>query len=863
MRHHPILVICLTMLVASAAIQPAYASRHYPASSPSTPLRSPIPQTQQPPEIYQDQWELDTVLDWQDGFVENVLVTNNDGGELRLDADLLEGRFITRPYTTTFDLNAIGAFWRAELPEDTDMLLEVRGRSSTPALYLKNYTDADGEPGWTAWQPLITADARSRSDDGAFATANVLAFPSDTRYLQLRVSFTSEVLNASPLLNEITIAYLNTVQGPPQAAGLPRTPIIFGEDTLTPRPQHISRATWSAQRIAAQPNYHTPMGIMLYQLDILPGVEKPLPFLRALVAYQTKVLGWDDLAYHYLIDEDGNLYEGRIGGPTSTIPRLSGGDNAIHIAFIGNLQAAPSEPAQQTLTHLLSWLCQAYDIPAIGHHPVVVGDEYISRDNITAHRLIVPEAPDPSQAWIDLLPSLREQADTMTTRARWYFPEGNVRDYVQNLTFLNMGTTAANVGLSLMYAGATTPLVHDLTVPGQGHSIIQVNDIISGTASLSAIVAANQPIIAERSMQLSSDINVNTGTPQLSRIWYFPEGSTDKPFLTYLVLFNPHTVDTEAIITYMKGDGNQAEQRVMIRAQQRLVVTVNDVLPGVGFGTRVIASRPIAAERTMRFGPGESGVHMGPGITELSRWWFFAEGTTDPPFVMRLLVLNPHPQPSHTTITFMTPDGTSLKRNYAIPPTTRLVVDVNEVVPTLGIATIVESDRPVAAERALYFDARQLETEVVTTPAPTTTPLTDTVATTPTETTSLTTSLLMATNAAPMAGMVSFGATQPSYTWYFAHGTTSNANQYLLLGNPSRSQAQVTIECVLDDGSRETQRIVMPSESRYTFAVHDYYPDQPVISCKVQSTQRIVAERSIYTTGEWHGGSTSSGIPGE
>jgi hypothetical protein len=801
------------------------------------------------------------VLDWQDGFVDQVLVTNNDGGELRLDANQLAGSFLSRPYSTTFDLNAAGAFWRATIPEDTNMVLELRGRTSTPDFHFTTYAEANSEPGWTAWQPLITADARSKADDGAFATPSVLAFPADTRYLQLRVSFTSAVLNASPLLHEITIAYMNTMQGPPLATGLPRVPIIFGKDTLTPRPQMISRATWSVQRTAAQPNYHTPTGMLLYQLDVPPDVDKPLPFLRALATYQTMVLGWDDLTYHYLIDQAGNLYEGRVGGPTTNIPRLSGGDNAIHIALIGSMEAAPSDVAVQTLTHLLAWLCQTYDISSLGHHSVVVDDTYLSRDNITAHRLIEPEASDPTQAVLDMLPTLRNQADALVTRARWYFPEGNVRDYGQNLTLFNTGTTQADVVLSLLYGGGATPLVHHLSLPGQGHAIVHVNEIISGTASLSAIVDANQPIIAERSMQLTSDINVNTGTPQLSRIWYFPEGSTDKPFRTYLVLFNPHTVDTEAIITYMKGDGTQAEQRVMIRAQQRLVVTVNDVLPGVGFGTRVIANRPIAAERTMRFGPNESGVHMGPGITELSRWWFFAEGTTNPPFIMRLLVLNPHPQPSHTTITFMTPDGTSLKRNYAIPPTTRLVVDVNEVVPTLGIATIVESDRPVAAERALYFDARQLETDAVTTtPLTPTDMLTATATLTPTNSTD---SLLLAANAAPMAGTVSFGATAPAYTWYFAHGTTVNAIQYLLLGNPSRTQAQVTIACVLDDGSMETQRIVMPSESRYTFAVHDYYPDQPIISCKVQSTQRIVAERSIYTTGDWHGGSTSSGIPGD
>lgn len=872
MRSYLLVFVCLIVLTTATTMthQPVVA---HPASdqnplasltSTTARLHAMLPQTQQEPQALTDMLPIDTVIDWQNGFLDNTLITNNDGGELRLDVDQTAGMFISRPLSTTFDLNAAGAFWRADIPDDTNLVLELRGRSSTPDMLIETFAAANAEPGWTSWQPLIAADARSKADDGAFANPDVLEFPPDTRYLQLRVSLSSDRAKASPILNEITIAYLNTMQGPPAAQGLPRAPIIFGPDTLTPRPMHIPRTKWSARRIAAQMDYQTPFGIILYQIDANPSADMLLPLLRSLATYQTAVLGWDDMTYHYLIDQAGNIYEGRMGGPNSNIARLSGGDTSIHIGLINNLDADLSTAARETLTHLLAWLCQAYDIAPLEQHAVVRNNRYTMRENIAAHNTFEPQAPDPGAPVRELLPALRSEVDQAMTRSRWYFPEGNVQEYRQSMTFFNTSSRAAEVTVELLSGQTTTPLTESITLTARGHATLQVNDILSGTASLSAIVNSNRPIIAERNMQLPTDINVNSGVSELSRIWYFPEGSTDDPFSTYLVLFNPHEGDTNAIITYMKGDGTQAEQRVLIRAQQRVVITVNDVLPGVGFGTRIIASRPIAADRTMRFGPGNSGMHMGPGITELSRWWFFAEGTTDPPFIMRLLVLNPNAQPSHTTITFMTPDGTSLKRNYAIPPTTRLVVDVNEVVPTLGIATIVESDRPVAAERALYFDARQLETESVsaTTPSPTTSAVV-TSTTNTTDTATLTETLSLAANAAPMAGTVSFGATQPSYSWYFAHGTTLDAQEFLLLGNPDRAQAQVTVSCVLDDGSVETQEIVMPSESRYTFAVHDYYPDQPVISCMVESTQRIVAERSIYQLGETHGGSTSSGVAGE
>lgn len=808
-----------------------------------------LPQDQLPPEVQKDSWHLDTVIDWQQGFLDQVLITNNSGGELRLDAKQTEGRFISQPFSTTFALNAVGAFWRAQVPDQTSLLLEVRGRSTPPAQGLESYDQAEQEAGWSTWQPMIAAESRSKADDGAFAIPSVLAFSPDTTFLQFRATFASDVSNASAVLDEITLVYFNTMQGPAAASGLPRVPVLAGPDTLTPRPLLIARTTWSTQRVAAQSSYSRPAGIVLYQIDAAGDAATVLPLLRALMVYQIDVLGWDDMTYHYLVDEAGMLYEGRLGGPASTISRLSGGDNAIHIAVIEQLDAPVSEPAQVTLTKLIAWLCQAYDIDPQDEHAVAMGETYSTHENITAHRMFEPEAPEPGDALLNMLPTLREEADRSAVRARWYFPEGNVDAYRQTLAFFNPSRTEAVVETHIHTENNGMAVSEESLVAAHGHTNLVINDVISPTMSVSAIVEANEPIIVERSMQLPTDINANAGVAELSRIWYFPEGSTDDTFRTYLVLFNPHTVDTEATITYMKGDGRQAEHRVLIGALQRLVVTVNDILPGVGFGTRVIASRPIAAERTMRFGPGESGMHMGPGITTLSRWWFFAEGTTEPPFIMRLLILNPNAQASQTTVTFMTPDGTTLKRNYAIPPTTRLVVDVNEVVPALGIATMVESDRPVAVERALYFDASELELAVG---------LEETL--TVTATAELTATSQMA---ARMAGTVSAGAIRPAYSWQFAYGTTMDARYYLLLSNPDRSQARVSIECNLSDGSSEMHTVVMPAEARYTFPVHDYYPDESSTSCVVRSTQPIVAERSVYANGQSHGGSTSSGVPGE
>jgi hypothetical protein len=266
---------------------------------------------------------------------------------------------------------------------------------------------------------------------------------------------------------------------------------------------------------------------------------------------------------------------------------------------------------------------------------------------------------------------------------------------------------------------------------------------------------------------------------------------------------------------------------VQIPPFTRRVVVVSDRLPGAVFGTRVIASQPIVAERTMIFGPNATpttgGVHTSPGVGQLSRRWFFAEGTTEPPFQMSILVLNPNAQSASVAVTFLTQDGTSLTRRYAIPPTTRLAINVNEVVPSLGVATTVTADRLVAAERSLVWRGGA-------------------------------------------AGTAGPGAAAPAFGWRFADGRTSGEfQQYLLLSNPNQGQARVTVDFVLANGSRAAQAVVMPGGSRYTMAVHELYPNQQAISATVRSTQPIVAERSLYqgppAAETSRGGATSLGVP--
>ncbi|NTV62684.1 MAG: N-acetylmuramoyl-L-alanine amidase, partial [Oscillochloris sp.] len=216
---------------------------------------------QQAPQVQVGSWTLNIVQDWQAGTVSGLLVSNNAGGELRLAENQLTGTFVSAPFESKFAFNAAGAVWQADVIESTTVRLELRARSTPPP------TASNLDEGWSDWQPLESGDARSQADDGAFATADVRAFPSDSAYLQLRVSLTSQVLRASAVLNSVTISYLRSTQAQPTlAAGLPRRPILAGAETLTTRPVLIGRSDWNGTIEPARPGRRDPRGIIIHQI---------------------------------------------------------------------------------------------------------------------------------------------------------------------------------------------------------------------------------------------------------------------------------------------------------------------------------------------------------------------------------------------------------------------------------------------------------------------------------------------------------------------------------------------------------------------------------------------------------------------
>ena len=96
------------------------------------------------------------------------------------------------------------------------------------------------------------------------------------------------------------------------------------------------------------------------------GEEAPA-ILRSFYDFHTgPERGWNDIAYNFLIDADGGVWEGRAGSLDGPVAGDATGGNQGHtqlVCVIGDFnEAHPSEAALSSLVTLLAWLADRYEI---------------------------------------------------------------------------------------------------------------------------------------------------------------------------------------------------------------------------------------------------------------------------------------------------------------------------------------------------------------------------------------------------------------------------------------------------------------------------------------------------------------------
>ena len=92
--------------------------------------------------------------------------------------------------------------------------------------------------------------------------------------------------------------------------------------------------------------------------------------LRAIYHYHTRIRGWCDIGYNFLVDKYGTVFEGRAGGiDRPVVPAAQQGFNrgAFAVSAIGNFEErAPWAATISALQHVLAWRLDVAHLPARG-----------------------------------------------------------------------------------------------------------------------------------------------------------------------------------------------------------------------------------------------------------------------------------------------------------------------------------------------------------------------------------------------------------------------------------------------------------------------------------------------------------------
>ncbi len=401
------------------------------------------------------------------------------------------------------------------------------------------------------------------------------------------------------------------------------------------------------------------------------------------------------------------------------------------------------------------------------------------------------------------------KASTLSHRT-WYLAEGcTCAPFDTWVLIMNPNETASNVTVTFMKEDGSN-VVRSYKVAAESRFNLFANQVVPNSA-FSTRVDSDLPVFVERSMYFGHDGTNTSGTTDPADNWYLAEGYSGPGTDTWVLVMNPNPQQARAKVTFMKEDGGQVDRDYTLAPTSRLSIYANGIVPGVSFSTRVVTDRPVVVERAEYFG--EGGGHGSMGSPGAASAWYLPEGYTGQSTMV--LVMNPNPQEAKATVTFMTDSGGNVSRTYALRPTSRTTINVNDILPAgTAFGTQVTSDQPVVVERASYWDNGR-------------------------------------------NGHSSLGASSTATTWYMPEGSTASPfTEFVLVMNPNDAPANLSVKFMLEGGGTVNGSYTVGAKSRFTLNVNSVVPNR-ALSVRVNSNIPVVAERVMYNGA---GGHSSLGI---
>jgi hypothetical protein len=301
--------------------------------------------------------------------------------------------------------------------------------------------------------------------------------------------------------------------------------------------------------------------------------------------------------------------------------------------------------------------------------------------------------------------------------SQWHFAAGTtVKGATLDLALFNPFSEDAIVNIDFLTD--TGPLAPDslqgFVVPAHGRVTVPVQDQARRHALVATEVEARRGrVVAEQSLVLDGTdgrkgLGLSLGAPEVARPWEFANASVTAGRTQTMVIANPATVPTTALVRTRLDGGVLEPETVNLPAQTAVAVDLGRrVSPGAGFSVAVESRLPVIAESLVAVQAPIPSVQRGLALTiGASRWatrWVDAPARAASNSLDSTTVLNP----GSTPVTFRMSVLAGGRRS--VPPTTarvqlapgkRAVIDIARLGLTPDASVVIDATGPVVVERA-------------------------------------------------------------------------------------------------------------------------------------------------------------------
>jgi hypothetical protein len=215
--------------------------------------------------------------------------------------------------------------------------------------------------GWTPWMALHRSG--DHAPDGARAPAGTEpAYTGAADVFQLRLRGSARGLRA------------RFVRAQPTARTARRRHRARARASQSSQPAIITRTEWGGDSVPprAAPQYGEVQAAFVHHTvssnDYTP--EESPGIVLGIARYHRDSNGWNDIGYNFLVDQYGQVFEGRAGGVDQpVIGAQAQGYNSVSsgIACIGTFTSvAQSEAGLEALAHLIGWKLSLHGVPTEG-----------------------------------------------------------------------------------------------------------------------------------------------------------------------------------------------------------------------------------------------------------------------------------------------------------------------------------------------------------------------------------------------------------------------------------------------------------------------------------------------------------------